>query len=152
MPTTPVARPRGSITLVIRDIHTHQETVLHFTNIVTNVGLREMMRAFHGDLFDMPSHLAVGTDPTPPVTTDDSLGGEVEGRVAVSTSLEETDFEDDTIQYVANLGVDDGNGILREVGLFNADEDGLMFARAIFGPVTKTDSMTITVTWRIKIG
>jgi hypothetical protein len=42
-----------------------------------------------------------------------------------------------------------GNDPLREAGVFNQAEDGVMYNRVVFDPVTKTDAFKLTLIWDI---
>ena len=76
---------------------------------------------------DRISHIAVGTDSTPPSSGQSALLSE-EMRDEASVSLEETNVAGDTARFANTFNFASATNV-RELGLFNAASNGVMFAR-----------------------
>ena len=120
-----------------------REELLH--NLVVTAG-RNLIRDFlFGDVVDPLSHMAVGTGSSAPVITNATLDAEV-FRGAFTTSNKTTS----KITYSLFLNTGDANSYnLTEAGIFNHSVSGTMYARAVFSPITKTSSVTVTFTWEL---
>jgi hypothetical protein len=101
------------------------------------------------------THMAVGTNGTAPADGDQALRAQRGGRKEMGeVSYEE--FPDGGVTRVrtrltAEFDFDEANGAdpLRESGVFNAAEDGVMYNRVVFDPVTKTEAFKLTLIWDI---
>jgi len=148
-----LVKTHGTVSITLRDVRSNTSVTHTSHNIVTALGLAEVVKAFHGDAFDFPTHIALGEGDTAATAADTDLEDEIVGfRQTVTTSIETSTFAGDTIQFSAVFGVDDANGTLTEVGLFDDVTAGTLFARSVFSPIVKTDSLEATITWRIRIG
>lgn len=89
------------------------------------------------------THFAVGTSSSTPQATDVSLGAEV-FRSVITQYIPAA--QKITVRYF--LGTGDANGnTLVECGALNAASGGVLYARAVHNPVTKTASKTVTYSW-----
>jgi hypothetical protein len=101
------------------------------------------------------THMAVGTNGTAPADGDQALRAQRGGRKEIGeVSYEE--FPDGGVtrvrtRLIAEFDFDEANGNdpLREAGVFNEAEDGVMYNRVVFDPVTKTDAFKLTLIWDI---
>lgn len=92
------------------------------------------------------SHMAIGTDSSVPVSTNDELGAQI-ARVAL-TSASSTD---NVVTFIAPFPAGVGTGALTEAGIFNDATVGTMLARTTFAVVNKAANDSITITWNITI-
>ena len=90
--------------------------------------------------------MAIGEDDTEPVLSDTTLRSEI-ARVAL-TSTERTG---NTVIYEATFAPTVGTGEIVEAGIFNAESEGVMLNRAIFGVITKESADTLQIVWSISI-
>jgi hypothetical protein len=49
----------------------------------------------------------------------------------------------------STFGYDDANGKLTEAGIFNSDNQGVMYNRVVFPEISKTDKFTLSLIWKI---
>jgi hypothetical protein len=92
------------------------------------------------------SKIGTGLDITPPLRTDTTLGNEILKVDITSYTFPEVGH----VEFTAILdytSVANGQS-LTEAGLFSADGN-TMFARQIFGAVTKTNLLQLQFIWRI---
>lgn len=138
-----------NVTIEVHDTNTgellHQEQQ---HNLVTLVG-RNLIRDF---LNGTPatgtiSHFAVGTSATAPTANDTTLGAEVLRDVVTKRTPDAGKL---TLQYYLASTAANGN-TLQEAGLFNAASGGTLIARVTYQPITKTASITVTLTWDVVI-
>ena len=111
-------------------------------NLVVQTGRELIASQLAEEDIGKPSHMAIGEDDTEPVLSDTTLRSEI-ARVAL-TSTERTG---NTVVYEATVGT----GEIVEAGIFNADSDGVMLNRAIFGVITKESADTLTISWALSI-
>jgi hypothetical protein len=101
------------------------------------------------------THMAVGTNGTAPADGDQALRAQRGVRKEIGeVSYEE--FPEGGVTRVrtrltAEFDFDEANGNdpLREAGVFNAAEAGVMYNRVVFDPVTKTNAFKLTLIWDI---
>jgi hypothetical protein len=115
-------------------------------NLVVTTGLNLIRDLIIGvpDTFPI-THIAVGTDGTPPVLANTALGAEVfRGPFTQKTSS----VAGLALRYF--LGPNDANGsTIRETGIFNAPIAGVMYARRLLTPQLKTAELAMTITWTL---
>lgn len=56
---------------------------------------------------------------------------------------------DITVTLASTFGYDDANGNLTEAGIFNSDNEGVMYNRVVFPEISKTDKLTLSLIWKI---
>jgi len=116
-------------------------------NLVPLTG-RNLIRDFMaGDPVTGLTHLAIGTDGTPPTVNDTALVAEV--HRAPFTNLTKGSGQL-TITYYLGSTVANGN-TLREVGVFGngataTPGSGTLYLRAVHSPIEKTPSLGVTYT------
>lgn len=115
-------------------------------NLVVQSGRELIASQLAEEDIGKPSHMAIGENDTEPVLSDLSLREEI-ARVAL-TSTERTD---NTVVYEATFGPTIGTGQIVEAGIFNAESEGTMLNRAIFGVITKESADSLSIRWSISI-
>lgn len=70
------------------------------------------------------------------------LASRVIGAITSSTNV---------LQNIASFGPGVNTGAITEAGLFSAASSGTLFARQVFGVITKSAGDTLQVTWQITI-
>jgi hypothetical protein len=101
------------------------------------------------------THMAVGTNGTAPADGDQALKSQRSGRKEIGEVGYEEFPEGGVARVRARLTAEfdfdeaNGNDPLREAGVFNEAEDGVMYNRVVFDPVTKTDAFKLTLIWDI---
>lgn len=121
-------------------------------NKVTQAGLKLMFnRAFKSTPdYSVPSLFGVGTGNNTPAITDTQLQTQVELTTGVSFAAFSAGYptiDDVNLQLTirAFLSTLQANGnTLREMGIFNSDTSKLMFSRAVFDDVEKTNSVQVS--------
>lgn len=89
-------------------------------------------------------HVGLGTGTTAADAADIDLGTPLATRIAgtITDSL-------NVWQNVASFGPGVNTGSVTEAALFSANTGGTMFARQVFGVITKDPGDTLQVTWQV---
>ncbi len=118
-------------------------------NVVVDGGRDEIIRLISTTLSGTKiTHLGLGTGTTAVNVTQTNLVASTGARAALLTGSLLTPG---TVQYTASFDTAFASGSvpLCEVGLFNSSSSGTMFARALFGTITKTSEMTLAFTYQL---
>lgn len=103
-----------------------------------------------------PSHMGVGTSTGGKNTSSSSLEALIAGsRTALDSTTQGTGDADNDIIYVCTLGAGVGTGAIREIGLYNADNDSAMLAYkdgGDVGTITKGADDSLQITWTVTNG
>ncbi len=136
-----------------------------YKNHIVTAGRMLVAQLFTG-VFDGPApvpvtHMAVGSardveTPDPPADGDGDLVAQRGERKPISVGGYATPDEGGVTRVRVSLesvfDFDDANDPdtpLREAGIFNAAEDGVMYNRVVFEPVTKTEAFKLTLLWDV---
>ena len=101
------------------------------------------------------THMAVGTNGTAPADGDQALRAQRGDRKEIGEVSYEAFPEGGVARVRTRLTAEfdfdeaNGNDPLREAGVFNDAEDGVMYNRVVFDPVTKTNAFKLTLIWDI---
>ena len=91
-------------------------------------------------------YIGLGEGTTPAQSTDTDLetplSTRVTGTVTSSTNI---------WQNIASFGPGVNTGTITEAGLFSDASSGTMFARQVFGAITKSTGDSLQVTWQVTI-
>lgn len=94
------------------------------------------------------SDMGIGTGSTAANLSDVALYNEVERESIYSTQML-FDDGDSTISYIAQFPPSGSLQILQEAGLFNTENT--MMCRSVFNPVTKLQTDSLEILWRVTI-
>lgn len=101
---------------------------------------------------EIVKYIALGTGDSPEDAADLTLEAESTGngsdRVEGTTSVDTVYGTDDTTVIVTTYNLT-GTFTFKEMGLFDALTDGVLYARRTFTPITVNEGQQIIVTWRI---
>lgn len=147
---------------------------IHADNAIVYSGRELVAKLFaRADDIDPVSHIAVGTDDTPPnANQDTALGRQVfrkelkpfEAKDLTEIEVDVTNQKGETVRQRSSIirlsadldfnepNVDDNGGRpydLKEAGLFNAEEGGIMYNRVVFPNISKTQDFKLTLVWEI---
>jgi len=112
-------------------------------NMVVNTGLNFIRQAISRSVTPM-SHIGVGSGSTAADAGDTDLETPIE-RVAL---LDYADTATGAVTFRAIFEANQGNGNLREWGIFNAASGGTMGARYVMGAsYTKDTTLVVRVSW-----
>lgn len=145
---------KGTLKLILRNVHTGEETIDVVENMVVTAGKDMIAAALIGQSNKSITYLAAGTNSTAPALGNTQLGSEL-GRKLISTR-EISSLANNTAVYTTFFNTSEINGSLQEFGLFGGDatataNSGTLFARTLSARV-KTTSDTLTAVWSIVIG
>lgn len=154
---------RGALTLQLTDRAGQLVHQCHYQNRIVTSGRTLVAQLFAGQAGGAPpsqvTHMAVGTDSTPAADTDVALKAERAPRRPITnvdySEISEGAGEDEVKRVRARLTAifdfNDANGAepLQEAGIFTAENDGVMYNRVVFEPVTKTNAFKLTLLWDI---
>lgn len=119
-----------------------------FENMVVTSGLNYIAdRMKPSPSMPMMSHMAMGTNNSPPQKTDVALYGEIPGsRVALSTAPYQS--VNQTV-YEATFQNGVGTSIVGELGIFNSASGGTMKCRVAFALQNKEAFTSFRVQWLV---
>lgn len=153
----------GALTLQLMDKNGALVHQAHYKNRIVTSGRSLVAQMFAGVSEGIPpsqvTHMAVGTDATPPTDADSALIAERAPRRAIS-EVDYSEISEGTgdnevkrvrarLTAVYDFGDANGDEPLREAGIFTAESEGVMYNRVIFDAVTKTDAFKLTLLWDI---
>lgn len=137
---------KGRIRVSVRDAKGRYVAHRCRPNLVVTGG-KALIAAILARKADSISHIALGTSATPADAAQTALLGE-----AFRKSLTSTTSAGQLATFYAYIPASQANGnTYQEAGLFNAATGGTMLARATFGPVAKSTTISITISWTISI-
>jgi hypothetical protein len=154
---------RGALTLQLSNRDGEIVQQAHYKNRIVTTGRTLVAQMFSGVAGGVPpsqvTHIAVGTDATPPADADTALKAERAPRKAIS-NVDYSEISEGTgnaevkrvrARLTAVFDFGDANGAqpLREAGIFTAETGGVMYNRVVFEPVTKTDAFKLTLLWDV---
>lgn len=115
-------------------------------NVVVTVGKNYLATwltaATQSDYF--MRYIGLGTGNTAATASDTALQTELSTRVAGTLTPSSNVW-----QNVAAFGPGVDTGVITEAGLFSASSGGTMFARQVFGAITKNAGDSLQVTWQV---
>lgn len=94
-----------------------------------------------------PTHMAIGKGNEEPKAADTTLKEELDRNALASKTR-----ENNVVTMVGEWAAGDGTGSIVEAGIFNASSNGDLFARAVFGVITKAAEDTLKITWKVTVG
>lgn len=117
-------------------------------NLVTTAGFQlaasRMKDATSGGL----THVAIGSDTTPPTISMTALQGTEHERVSATVTVSSNQI---TLEAAFGTGIL-GTVTAGEFGIFNAASSGTMFARFVSPSFSISSTDTVDVTWSIVMG
>lgn len=144
----------GQTNMILRDRFGFIKEERSGPNVVTDVGLAEIVYLACGEAGNAWTHIAIGTSSTSATVTDTSLEAEIStnggGRDASTVSSEQTSTADDTIQLISGWNFS-GSLNIRESGVFNAAGAGDMLCRQTFTTLAVGDGDSLTITWKVQL-
>lgn len=115
-------------------------------NVVVTVGKNALAawlaQATQSDYF--MRYIALGTGTNAATAADTALQTELPTRVAGTLSSATNVW-----QNIASFGPGVNTGSITEAGIFSASSGGTLFARQVFGVITKSAGDSLQVTWQI---
>ena len=150
-----VKKLTGKVTLTFQNVATGKFRKYIYHNLVVDAGINSIAARLSGS--DVPAnkkgtitYCALGTGTTAPAAGDTTLETELV-RKEISTRESTTD----TATFRTFFTTDEGNGTLKEAGLFGDDasetaDSGTLFCHTAIDK-TKTSSETLTVDWEVTV-
>lgn len=143
--------PSGKILITLRNIYTGKITQDLVNNMFVTAGKYSVAQGLRDVNKGMITYCALGTGITAPALADTQLQTEIFRKlISVRSTV------NNTTTFQTFFTTSEGNGILREAGLFGDDAtaisgSGILFARAAINRV-KSLSDTLTLSWAITVG
>lgn len=147
--------PKGKVVLVFRDGKTGKiKDIIKVDNLITTVGKEAMADALRGNTASnrgIITYCALGTDDTAPAPANTTLGTELFRKL-----ISVRDVDGKTATFQTFFTTEEGNGTLKEAGLFGDDagetvDSGTLFCHTAINRV-KSSSDTLTLLWSVIIG
>lgn len=114
---------------------------------LTTAGATRIATELHSGSFGSGAYIGVGNGTTLFSIAQTDLQGASKERVQVTSSTVNTN----TISFTATFGTSQGNFAWNEVGVFNgASGSDTMLVRKVTSIITKTSSMSITLTVNVQ--
>jgi len=148
---------RGVIELTLTNVETGQTDTQVVENLFTSAGAAGVAQAYIGNYSanqGTPTYCALGTDSTAPTIADTVLGGEIARKLISVRNVDAADANTAVLEIFFNIS--EGNGTLREIGLFGGSANtgantGTLFNKAAINR-TKTSSDTLSIRYYFTIG
>jgi len=115
---------KGKIIIFKKDKYNELIKVYEKNNLVVDTGLNFLVQKLDGDSIADMGWIAVGTDSTPVVATDTTLGVEILRKAFV-----DTDTVNNLWRAEAQFDVGEAVANWKEAAIFNASSGGIMFNR-----------------------
>lgn len=135
---------KGIMKIVDKKIN---KVLLEKHNRFVTSGLDTIAALINGESTAIPTHIAVGTSPSPIVDSQTALVGTELARVAFDSHVR----TGNSIELIATFGAGVGTGAWEEAGIFSAASGGIMFSRVLTGTYTKRPSDVFEVHWTYTI-
>lgn len=117
-----------------------------FDNLVTTSGRDHIASLISDSTTNIMSHYAVGSNGTSTTTANVALVEEIDRKVFDSITKNTAQ-----VIYTTTFDGSEGNGTIREYGIFNSSSGGTMLARTTSGTVTKSSGDILVITHQIDI-
>lgn len=117
-------------------------------NLIVNVGRDGIAdQLLPSPTIGKPTHIQLGEGTTSPNLNDTELEIPLGDRKVVGATR-----SSNTVTFNAVFGPGESTGEITEAGIFNASSGGAMYARIVFGVITKGDDDTLELNWSWTIG
>jgi hypothetical protein len=136
----------GRITLTLRGPDGRIKRKITTRNLIVTTGKNAIAdQLLASPSSSKPSHMAIGTGSNAPAAGDTTLQTELDRNALTSKTR-----SGNTLTFVGDWAQGDGTGALTEAGIFDASST--LFARSVFGTISKTALDTLTVDWSWQLG
>jgi len=145
----------GSLAIALNGV-----VVRKVDNLVVNTGLDHFTNRLVSGIDTAMSHMAVGTDGS--AITASGAGATAADNIALGSLAHVQEFgtttltsQDREVTFSSEFAAGDGDGALKEAGIFNGSDSttstgsAKMLARTTFSEVNKGANDTMTITWTI---
>lgn len=146
--------PTGKVLLQLQDVRTGKIQQGLFDNMVVTAGKNSMADALRGNTANnkgIITYCGLGTSSQAPALGDTSLIAEIARKLVSVRSV-----SGNVATFQTFFTTSEGNGALREAGLFGDDASGTANSGTLFCRVainrTKTSNDTLSLTWSVTIG
>lgn len=96
---------------------------------------------------EKPTHMAIGTGNTAAAAGDTTLQTELDRNALTSKTRSAN-----VVTMVGTWAAGDGTGSIVEAGILNAASSGDLYARGVFGVITKEAGDELVITWKVTYG
>lgn len=146
--------PKGKVAVILGDKYGNIKEVDFIDNLITDVGKASIADALRGTETNnqgIITYCALGTDATAPSASNTTLGSELFRKLISVRSV-----SDNVATFQTYFTTSEGNGSLKEAGLFGDDATATVDTGTLFSHLaidrTKTSNDTLTLSWDITIG
>lgn len=146
--------PQGKVLLQLQDQRTGIIRSGLFDNMFVTAGKNSLADSLRGTTANnkgIITYCALGTSAVAPALGDTGLGAEIQRKLVSVRSV-----SGKVATFATFFTTSEGNGTLREAGLFGDDASGTPGSGTLFCHVaisrTKTSNDTLSLTWSVTIG
>lgn len=139
----------GSLDIILKDENGNVKLQTTVPNLITTAGktlIAERLQVA-SPTSGIMTHMGVGSDNTPPSTSNTNLVSTLGSRVTLGTTTRNNNI----ITYTATFGAGVSTGSIKEAGIFNALTAGTMLCRTVFPEINKGATDTLTINWNVTI-
>ena len=139
---------KGNVSIKLIDSDGKVKQEIKKENLIVNIGRDGIAdQLLPSPTIDKPSHIQLGEGTTPPELSDTDLEIPIGNRMTIGVTR-----SGNTVTYNAVFGPGESTGEITEAGIFNASSGGAMYARIVFGVITKGADDTLELNWSWTIG
>ncbi|MFD3158691.1 hypothetical protein ACFIJ5_17925 (plasmid) [Haloimpatiens sp. FM7330] len=139
---------KGQVNLILKDKEGNIKKEVKNHNLIVSKGKDGIAeQLLDSPTIAKPAYMQIGTNDTKPILNDTSLKAAVGPRVRIGKQRKLN-----VVTYKGVFGPGQGTGTIKEAGIFNAQTGGVLYARTVFGVITKGSEDTLEVTWSWTIG
>jgi hypothetical protein len=145
-----IMNPVGYVLWELTDNATGQVQLKGQSNIITNKGREQMAKTLSGQVITQPGFVGVGTGTNSPAASDTALqtvfqyDGANDAKAIDSKSIRSLY----TSRFITQFTTAQANTTIREIGLFDAANGGVLWARVAVN-IVKAVSQRLTIYWYV---
>lgn len=140
----------GSVEIVLKDEFGRIKSETKIDNMIVNTGLAFAVSRLINTNASI-THFGVGDSNTATTSSMSGLVNQAGNRISILTQPTISGPENNILNYNIDVGPNDGNTIIREIGLFSSATGPSLICRTVVPSLTKNQGDTLNVIWKITL-